>query len=416
MDAWIAYGKEKIVFPLPNNAQITEILLPVHTPVMPPQDIIRHALDAPIGTPQLAEIIKPGQSICIICDDITRPTPAELILDELLPRLHSIGVQREDIFILFALGSHRPMTGEEIEKKIGRKYADAYRVLQSEFSDPSSSKEMGKSASGNPVLINRAAAEADIRIGIGNIVPHNTLGWSGGGKILFPGIADESTVAEFHMQAALHEARVFGVPDNPIRLEIENWAKDIGLHFIVNTVLSRDGIVLGCVAGHYVAAHRAGVEKAKLVYGVKVAEQADVVITDMEPYSFDFWQGTKGLNAANLIVKDGGTVIIAGPCGEGVGPHPEYLDFMGMRGKSSPDTMDLSDKDPLAVSVGYMIGKLMARFHTCAYTQGLTGKELEVAGIRKIPDIGLELGSLASNANKPLKIAIVRDGAEVLPL
>lgn len=415
MDTWIAYGKETITFPLPDNAQVAEILLPVHAPALPPQEIISGALNAPIGAPRLEESVKPGQRVCIICDDITRPTPAALILDELLPRLEGIGLNKEDIFILFALGSHRPMTGAEIEKKIGKRHAATYRVLQSDFADPSSSKEMGKSAAGNPVLINRAAAEADIRIGIGNIVPHNTLGWSGGGKILFPGIADESTVAEFHMQAALHDARVFGLPDNPIRQEIESWVQGIGLHFIINTILSRENALLDCVAGHYVAAHRAGVEKAKLVYGVTVAEQADVVITDMEPYSFDFWQGTKGLNAANLIVKDGGTVIIVGPCAEGVGPHPEYLDFMGMRGMSRPDKMDLSGKDPLAVSVGYMIGKLMARFHTCACTQGLTEQELEVAGIRKISDIGAVLKDLASRAKQPLKIAIIRDGAEVLP-
>lgn len=413
MKSWIAYGKEKLYFDLPENAEIVEVALSHHEPSEAPEVIINTALENPIGAFKIEDIVKKGHKICIISDDITRPTPVGLILDALMPRLLKAGISEEDIFILIALGSHRKMTDEELSAKLGN-YALSIKVVQSQFSSDDASIRIGTSTKGNPVLVQKSAMEADIRIGIGNIVPHNTLGWSGGAKIVFPGIADESSVAEFHMQAALHEEALFGTVENPVRHEVESWAKEMGLTFIINTVLSRECKLIDCVAGDYVKAHREGVKKAEKIYGVPIKEKFDIVIADMEPYSFDFWQGTKALNASVKMVKEGGTVIMSGPCEEGVGPHPEYLDFMGMRGLKSPD--ESAEEDPLAVSVGFMIGKQMKHFDTMMYTEGLTEDELKRAGIKKITDMGKEIEYILKDTQGPVKIALIRDGSEVLPV
>ena len=420
MKSWVSYGNEKMYFSIPEKYIVKEMILPEIIPRSEPDEIIKKSLNNPIHSKKLEELVKPIDRVCIICDDITRPTPCNIILEEIIPRLLDRGVALTNIFILIALGSHRKMTEEELIYKLGKKYYSSLEIFQSEFISDTASVKIGESSKGNPVLVQKHAVEADILIGIGNIVPHNTLGWSGGAKIIFPGIADEASVAEFHMDAAVHRMNLFGEVENSIRNEVERWAKDIGLDFIINTILSRDEKLLECVSGHYVRAHREGVEIAKKVYGVQIQEKTDVVIVDMEPYSFDFWQGTKGLNAAIKVVKDGGHVILVGPCEEGVGPHTEYLDYLGDRAKEKPDEIirKLGNKgyDPLGISVGYMIGRDMQKFYTYVYSDGMKKEELDRAGITKINNIDDLLKELAIKSNEVLNITIIRNGGEVLPL
>lgn len=420
MQSWISYGEERLEFKIPEEYDVNEMILAKIEPKKGPAEIIRESLDDPIQSQKVEDMVRPTDKICIICDDITRPTPCEFILDELMPRLLKVGVPLDNIFILIALGSHRKMTEEELIFKLGEKHFNSLEVIQAEFISENASIEIGKSSKGKPILVQKRAVEADFIIGIGNIVPHNTLGWSGGAKIVFPGIADESSVAQFHMEAAIHRLNLFGEVENSVRDEVEKWAKFIGLDFIINTILSRDDELLYCVSGHYIKTHREGVKLAKEVYGVAIKERADVVIVDMEPYSFDFWQGTKGLNAAIKVVKAGGHVIICGPCGEGVGPHPEYLDYMGDRAKEKPDEvikkLGHSEYDPLAISVGYMMGRDMQNFSTYVLSEGIKEKELQRAKVEKIDSIGDVLGRISGNNKEKLKLTIIRNGGEVLPL
>jgi nickel-dependent lactate racemase len=413
MKTWLAYGKEFLHFTLPETLSVDELVLPDVKCSETPADIIARSLDRLIGVDSLASVIEPGKSICLISDDITRPTPVALVLDQLLPRLESFGVRDEDLTILIALGSHRKMTDEELAGKLGANRIGRYRIVQSSFTDDRDFIEVARSSRGNPVLIHRSATDADIRIGIGNIAPHNTLGWSGGAKILFPGIADEASIAEFHMEAAFHPENLFGKVENSVRHEVERWVDSAGLHLIINTVLNRAGQLVDAVAGHFVKAHREGVCLAKKIYGVAFDTPYDLVIIDAEPYSFDFWQGTKGLNAASLLVRDGGVVLLAGPFGEGVGPHPEYPDVMGLRGNRE---MLQESGDPLAIAVGHMIGRQMRRYETFVYTENHLDAVLEKAGICIVKDIGETITKLVAKRPDLQKAVIVRNGAEILPI
>lgn len=406
----LAYGPHTIEFELPEGgAKVEELMMDEVSNELDPETILSNAIDRPIGSAPLGELVEPGQTVCIISDDVSRPTPVSSVLDLLLPRLHEAGVLKEDVTIMIALGSHRLMTQEEIEDKLGRDHARNYRVLQSIFKGESSFTEVGKSSLGQAILLAKPAIDADIRIGIGNIVPHNTLGFSGGGKILFPGIAAESSVSEFHSHAATYAGGVFGEIENSVRDEIEQWVEKAGLHFIINTILNRKGQVVNCVAGHYKQAHRAGAVFAKEVYGVPCQERADIVIVNGEPSSFDFWQGTKGLNAASIVVKKGGSVILVCPCEEGVGPHPEYLDYLG--GKENED-----HGDPLAIAVGKMMHALTSQYTTYAYSEGMNTEELKRASMTKITDISALVKQLARGCDGICRIAIIHDGAEILPI
>lgn len=409
----ISYGQDEIGFDVPQGILVNELRMAEVQPSLSDFEILQGALQNPIGSPPVEELVSRGSKVCVICDDISRPTPTAKILELLLPRLLAAGVWPEDITLLLALGSHRLMTREELIFKLGKAQLERYRVLQSAFGREDSFTVVGRSSLDQPVLLSKAAMDADVRIGIGNIVPHNTLGFSGGAKILFPGIAAESSVAEFHQRAAMYAGGVFGQVENSVRDEVEDWAEQSGLHFLVNTILNRQGELVHCVAGHYRMAHRAGVSYAQKIYGVPFVDKADIVLVNGEPSSFDFWQGTKGLNAASIVVKEGGSVVLVAPCSEGVGPHPEYLDYLG--GKEV-DTEQGEESDPLAVSVGQMMYALSQFYTTYMYTSGLSAPELKRAKITKIDDIDELLLELLEIYGEDCLLTIIHDGAEILPL
>lgn len=422
MKQWIGYGSSQIDFEIPDNA-VVDVLRP--NPVEPAADQVErivHALDNPIGT-SLESLLDESKRVCIIVDDVSRPTPAELILSVLLPRLHSLGVKKENIYFVLALGSHRRMTQEEVDSKLGAANAAEYAVYQSSFADPNELLDLGLSETGVPIVVYKKVMDSDVRIGIGNIVPHNTLGWSGGSKILFPGVTSEETVCQFHMRAMRRsDVPIFGNVDNPVRCDVEQWTEKIGLHFIINTILTNGAKIFDVVAGHHVQAHRQGVELAKKVYSVPSPRGADIVIVDSHPSDCDFWQGTKGFNPSNLIVKDGGAVILVSPFYEGVGPHAEYPVLLG---RDDADTVletimregvaAAKGMDPLAVAVGALISRMRQRFDMYVYSDGVDDALLNTAQIHRTWNLTQTVTELTEKLNHPAHIVIIRFGAEVVP-
>ena len=419
MAQWIGYGKDIIEFDLPEDCAYFEIA-PNRVKAAPdPLLEQERALNDPFGT-RLEDLIAPGRRVCIISDDITRPTPVRLILRSLLPRLEALGAKREDVFFVLALGSHRKMEPWEIREKLGEETVNGYRVLQSSFTDSDSLLLVGTTESGVGIEVYREVMNSDVRIGIGNIAPHGTLGWSGGAKILFPGVTSERTVSRFHMKAAMLGNSCFGDVENPVRHDIEQWSETIGLHFIVNTVLLGSGEIYRVVAGHPVTAHRQGVSFGKEIYFVKAPHRVDIVLVDSHPSDGDFWQGTKGFYPSDILLRDGGTSLLAAPCYEGEGPHSIYARMIGddnaeavleklYRGE------EMEGADPLAVAVGAQLSRMRRRFHMSMYTNGLPDEVLARAKIRKARDIGEELARLFALYGKKARLAIVRFGAEVVP-
>lgn len=422
MEQWIGYGKSRLHFILPDNIQLA-VLKPnyVSTAKDPDNEIVR-AISEPMGV-SLADIVSPGKKVCIIADDITRPTPTDRILRVLLPNLFALGVRRNDIYFVLALGSHRRMTKEEVVHKLGREYAESFPVYQSNFADPKELVNLGDSENNVPIIVYRKVMDSDIRIGIGNIVPHNTLGWSGGSKILFPGVTSEETVAQFHMRAMLPtNDLIFGNAENAIRRNIEKWTEKIGLHFIINTVLTGNGEIYRVVAGHHVLAHRQGVLYGQEVYGVSSPKNADLVIVNSHPSDCDFWQGTKGLNPSNLIVRDGGHVILVSPFYEGVGPHPEYPEILGRDDADQilarivqEGTGIMQGMDPLAVAVGALVSRMRRRFNIHIYSDGVDDALIATAKLIRCRDLSHTIAQVTQGLQAP-RIVIIHHGAEVVPI
>ena len=418
----ISYGDQLLTFFVPNKMKVIEIAPHAPKPEAPGEVLIRQALEHPIGA-SLTDLMLAGKRVCLICDDISRPTPVQKILEVLLPQLVQLGVRREDIYLVFALGSHRRMTPAEVQQKLGAQIAAEFPVYQSSFSDPSELLELGSTEDGIPITVYRRIMDSEIRIGIGNIVPHNTLGWSGGCKILFPGVTSEQTVCRFHMKAMLgRTGQVFGLAENAVRSDVERWAGKIGLHFLINTILTRTGEIYRVVAGDCVQAHRQGVGYAREVYAVQVPQKADIVVVDSHPSDCDFWQGTKGFNAANVLLKDGGSCVLVSPFYEGVGPHAQYPAMIGCDGADAllnemyvKGPQAFPEYDPLALSVGAMIGRMRRRFSMYAYTDGMSTQALAEAGIQKTRDLSKTLFELSKQYGSGAVLAIVHDGAEIVP-
>jgi nickel-dependent lactate racemase len=273
------------------------------------------ALEAPIGCAPLREWLRPGCKVCIIFPDITRAMPNERVLPWVLDYLHGHGVCDEQTVLLNSTGTHRPNTPAELEKMLGTAITQRYRVVNHDCEDESSLVQFGHTRSGAPALINRLAAEADVRILTGFIEPHFFAGFSGGPKALMPGVAGIKNILSNHGAENIGSPRAtFGVNEgNPIWDEMFDIASRVARSFLLNVSLNEEKRITGWFAGDLRLAHRRGREFVRESAMSPVDAPFDVVITTNSGYPLDLnlYQGGKGLSAAALITKPGGTIILA---------------------------------------------------------------------------------------------------------
>lgn len=292
----------------PNTVEITE----------KGEAAVRRALQNPIGAPRLAEIVKPGEKIVIIASDITRPAPSYKIIPAILDELWEAGVNPGDAAVVFALGSHRGHTPEEMKKLVGEKVFSQVRCVDG---DPKDFVHMGVTGMGTPVDITRIVAEADRRICTGNIEYHYFAGYSGGAKAIMPGVSTRAAIQSNHSRMVLPEAAAGRLEGNPVRMDIEEAIGFCPIDFIVNVVLDEHKEIISATAGHYVEAHREGCKFLDKLYLKEIDSRADIVIVSQggAPKDLNLYQTQKALDNAKHAVKEGGVVILAGSCKEGMG-------------------------------------------------------------------------------------------------
>ncbi len=181
----------------------------------------------------------------------------------------------------------------------------------------------GEFFGGVPIEVHRAVLDSDLVIAIGSVVPHTEAGWSGGCKMILPGMCSERTVMANHRLAACYPGNALGQEATPVRQNMEEIVAGIGFDFSLNLVVTPYGGIVGAFGGHFVAAQRAAVHAARPIFSVPYRDRADIVIANAYPADIDFWQASKGIWAGELLVKAGGTVILHAACPEGIGPHPD---------------------------------------------------------------------------------------------
>lgn len=327
----LAYGRGTLDIDLPEDR--TTVIEPRHQPGLSDERAaIYAALDAPVqAAPLRAQAIR-GKRVTIVHSDITRPMPNERVIPWLLHYLEAAGVRREDITLLNALGTHRPNTQAELEQMLTAEVVANYRCVNHEPHNDGACVAFGVTRTGVPALINRHLVEADVRIITGFIEPHFFAGFSGGPKGIMPGVAALKTVVSNHGAHNIGDRRAtFGVTEgNPIWEEMRDIAGRIGPSFLLNVALNNRREITGVFAGDLIAAHRVGTEFVRVNAMQKVPGLFDIVVTTNSGYPLDMnvYQAGKGMRAAELIVRDGGLIIMAAECSEGVpagSPHDRLL-------------------------------------------------------------------------------------------
>jgi nickel-dependent lactate racemase len=383
-------------------------------------EIIEEALRQPIGSSPLHEILEWCQDVLILVDDYTRPTPTQKILPQLMKELERGGIKREGIRFLIASGTHRPMTEEEIVKKLGEDIPSRYAILSHHWWDPSQLVYLGETPDGIPIHINRLVEEVDLIIGIGQIVPHRVSGFSGGGNIIQPGICGEETTGKTHWLSAEFEGwEILGRITNPVKKEIERVAEKAGLEWIINTIQDGTGRLVKVVAGDPVHAYREGAAKSREVYQSLLPEEADIVIADSHPYDSELWLASKGIYAAELAVRKGGVVILVTSCPEGISvSHPEVLEwgyqtFEEVEQKVRQGKIKKLTAAAHLVHVGRVIKE---RAKGILVSPGISKEETEKLGFiyAREPQEALEIAF--SHLSRDAKVAVLQRGGEILPV
>lgn len=280
-------------------------------------EVVR-ALQDPVGTKRLRDIVVPGEKIVIITSDVTRPVPTYKIMPAVLDELYRAGVEKEDITLVFALGSHRRHTEPERKKLAGER---AYAEIACIDSDPEDCVHMGETKRGTPVDITRVVAQADRRILLGNVEYHYFAGYSGGGKALMPGVSTREAIQRNHSMMVSDDACAGKLDGNPIREDIEEAAAICGADFILNVVLDEHKEIIKAAAGDMTKAHRVLCAFLDSLYQVKIPRRGDIVIVSQggSPKDLNLYQTQKALDNAKHAVRDGGVVILVGSCAEGLG-------------------------------------------------------------------------------------------------
>jgi nickel-dependent lactate racemase len=281
-------------------------------------EMLRAALENPIGSLRLRELAHKGQKVAIVTSDLTRPCPSDRLLPFVLEELSAANIPDEDIFIVLALGLHRPMTEEEIDRLISPQIRRRIRVLNHDLTNV---VRLGVTTRGTPVELFRPLVEADVRVCLGNLEVHWFAGYSGGAKAILPGCASRATILANHglmVRSGVGSGRIQG---NPLREDLEEGAGMLGVDFISNVVVDGQHKILSAVAGEVTAAHRRGCEAIARRGKVKVTRKADIVIASSGgfPKDINLLQAHKGMENAAYFVRDGGILILAAECREGMG-------------------------------------------------------------------------------------------------
>jgi nickel-dependent lactate racemase len=402
-------------------------------PIVPatgePSELIATALAAPIGAPRLRDLAQPGQRIALLIDDCTRKTPTAQILPFVLAELAAAGVSQHNIAIVVALGTHPPLTEVELHAKLGDAALEGCTVVNVACTDSNAFVDLGTMNSLEvqptlppiPAQINRWVVDAGLRISIGMITPHLDAGFSGGAKMVLPGVCSLATVDAFHLASAFVGANQLGDPDAPLRRLLEAFvARHAPLHFIVNVVLALNGSLAACVAGDPIAAHRKGIEHARRVYGVHAERRYPVVVANCSPYDQDLWQSIKGAWAGDLLTADGGTLILVTPAPQGSGGYPLVPYYAGI----DPDLLRaelLSGKvaDAMQAATGVLWGSLCRRIELAIVSRGLTVEDAKAMRATYFADVEAAMAAALARlppAQRVGAIALIPQAGVVLPM
>jgi nickel-dependent lactate racemase len=416
-----AFGKTGLVSDLPEGFCYKVLEARSAVPLASPAAAIEWALDNPQAGPPLRQLASGKRSAAISVCDITRPAPNREVLPPLLERLEGAGIQRERITILIATGLHRPAPEGEIREICGEWVAEKYRVVNHHARQLAEHRYLGDTSSGTPVFIDERFVSADLHVTLGFIEPHLMLGFSGGRKLIAPGLAAQETIKILHSPKFMRDRRAVegSIEENPLHRELLEIARLARHDFLVDAALARgtgQRPIAAVFAGEPVAAHRKGVEFVSQVMLEILDEPVDAVITTAAGYPLDltFYQAVKGVTAASHIVKPGGKILLLSECAEGPGggefsqmlaKHPSDRGFMDEIA-AAPVVVDQWQLEKLALvtakaEVLYYVPGLPRQYHASLWGKAYATAEAAIS-------------ALTSSLSPGAHIAVIPEGPYVL--
>lgn len=414
------YGRTGLEVEVPAERLLGVLDLRPAMPLEDPDQAIAQALAQPIGTPPLGELARGRRNACILVCDITRPVPNERILGPMLRVLHEAGLSKDEILILVATGLHRPNLGAELVEMLGPQIASTYRIENHFGKELAQHAYLGTTPRGVPVHLDRRYVDADLKITTGLIEPHLMAGYSGGRKVICPGIAALETVRAWHSPRFLeHPRAACGILEgNPVHEENTHIAQLAGCDFIVNVCIDGERRITEVVAGDMIAAWQKGVETCRRQVTASLPRPADVVLTSSAGYPLDttFYQAIKGLTGVLPVVRPGGTIVMAASLSEGIG-GPEFCDLIeGTRSLSS--FMENLGRDDFFVMDQWQLEELAKVSRHCRvkiYSDGLSSETLRRCFVEPARSVEAALADSLEEYGPGATLAVIPKGPYVLP-
>jgi len=394
-----------------------EPLIPPRPSLKEEQDEIRRAILDPVGTPCLDELVHSQDTIVILVDDFTRPTPAYKVLPVILEALAEAGVADKRIRIVIARGTHRRLSRVDMEQKVGKGILDRFDVKNHE--NDKDLVPLGRSKRGTPVWINQTVVEADVRIAIGSVCAHPVAGYGGGAKIILPGVAGIETI---HVNHSLcdHPNVAIGITEgNPVREDMNDIARMAKLDFIVNTILDPQKEVIRAVAGDVILAHKEGVRFYSGIYGVKADEPADIVVIGASPRDATFGHATFALYAGVSMAKAGGILILVAPCSEGPGSKAGRESFRELAAMAPDELMKLIRTGEVSASGGafdYCYSKAMNRNRVVLVSDNYSESEAMDLGVGYANSVQKAVDNALAEIGTEAQVGVLPVGGLAVPL
>ncbi len=388
---------------------------------------IHHALENPIDSKPLKEIVKPGESVCVIISDVTRRWQSpETYIPILIEELESAGIRDEDILIISATGTHRRQTKEEHVGLITQEVYDRIRIVDHVCTDEDELRYVGTTKRGTPVWLDKRALDCDHIILTGGVVYHFMAGFGGGRKSILPGIAGRETIMKNH-NLALNpglgsgtnpDARSANLSDsNPVHSDMMEACAMVHPSFLINVVVNDNQEIIGAFAGNWITAHRAACDMVNKMYGVPVKEKTPLVIASAGGYPKDlnFYQTVKTLCNALEVVEDNGTIILVTKSNEGFGNEDtrrQIADYPDMLEREKALRSDFS----IGGYIGYLFAQTAENYNLIAVT-GIPQSEFGSSKVHVVSTLDEALAlSRELNGGKDLRATLMPHGANTLPI
>jgi len=417
MRVTLDYGSTGLAVDLPDDCTV---VAPRHSPALDaPRAALAAALESPTAGPPLPTLVRAGQRVAISVCDITRAQPRQLMVDALLAALPA--TRADDVTILIATGTHRANTPDELERMLGRAILDRVRVVNHDARDSAALAFCGTTTRGVPVWLNRHWVDADVRITTGFVEPHFFAGFSGGPKMVAPGLAGLATTLVLHdAQHIGHPAAVWGITrGNPVHDDVREIAAMSGVHFALDVALDREQAITRVFSGTLADEHAAACAWVQATAMCPVDHRFDVVVTTNSGYPLDqnLYQAVKGMSAAACIVKPGGTIICAAECRDGIPDHGPYGRLL--RQRQSPEALlamveapGFAEQDAWQVQVQALIQR---RARVLVKADGLSHEQLRQAHFEPVTDVGMAVREALVGAGPGATLAVLPHGPQTIP-